>query len=100
MHAAATASSRVLTGKLTTVVSVFCPVSEQMSSLGVPLGGSEDWADRLFIEDKRGALLFSEEELDLAEEAQKRMEVRDHTEPDARARPIRTAAVAAHTALL
>jgi len=45
-----------------------------MSSLGVPLGGSEDWADRLYIEDKHGALLFSEEELDRAEAAQKRME--------------------------
>ena len=35
----------------------------------------QDWADRLYIENKRGELLFSEAELDVAEEAQHRMEV-------------------------
>ena len=38
-------------------------LSSQLSSLGLSLGGSEDWADRLYIEDKKGALLFSEEEV-------------------------------------
>ena len=50
-------------------------ISEQLSLWGLSLGGSEDWADRLYIEDKKGTLLFSEEELDEAEEAQKRMEL-------------------------
>ena len=54
---------------------LFRDVSELLSVLGLSLGGSEDWADRLYIEDKKGDLLFSEEELDLAEESQKRMEV-------------------------
>ena len=54
---------------------LFRDTSEQLSGWGLALGGSEDWADRLYIEDKKGNILFSEEELDLAEEAQKRMEL-------------------------
>ena len=54
---------------------LFRDTSEQLSAWGLSLGGSEDWADRLYIEDKKGNILFSEEELDLAEEAQKRMEL-------------------------
>lgn len=54
---------------------IFRDVSEKLSDLGLSLGGSEDWADRLYIEDRKGGLLFSDEELDTAEEAQKRMEV-------------------------
>jgi len=54
---------------------LFSETSEQLSQLGLALGGSEDWADRLYIADKHGALFFSEDELDLAEEAQKRMEL-------------------------
>ena len=54
---------------------LFRETSEQLTALGLALGGSEDWADRLYIEDKKGGLLFSEEELDIAEEAQKRMEL-------------------------
>jgi len=55
---------------------LFRETSERLSALGLSLGGSEDWADRLYIEvDKKGGLLFSEAELDAAEEAQKRMEL-------------------------
>ena len=54
---------------------LFRETSEMLSGFGLALGGSEDWADRLYIEDKKGGLLFSEEELDAAEEAQKRMEL-------------------------
>ena len=54
---------------------LFRETSEQLSSWGLSLGGSEDWADRLYIEDKKGGQLFSDEELDVAEEAQKRMEL-------------------------
>ena len=47
--------------------------------VGLSLGGSEDWADRLYIEEKKkgaeSTLLFSDEELDIAEAAQKRMEL-------------------------
>ena len=32
---------------------IFREVSEPLSSLGLSLGGSEDWADRLYIEDKK-----------------------------------------------
>ena len=56
-------------------------VSDALSTIGLPLGGSEDWADRLYIVTKGGALLFDDDELDMAEEAQKRMEV--HTRWDA-----------------
>lgn len=69
---------RVLTQSCQTSIelrNIFREVSEELCGLGLSLGGSEDWADRLYIEDKKGTLLFSEEELDLAEEAQKRMEV-------------------------
>ena len=55
---------------------LFREASDALSLLGLPLGGTEAWADRLYIEGKGGSLLFSEEELDLAEEAQARMEVR------------------------
>ena len=58
-----------------TLRELFRETSEQLSAWGLALGGSEDWADRLYIQDKKGTLLFSEEELDLAEEAQKRMEL-------------------------
>ena len=55
---------------------LFRETSERLCNWGIALGGSEDWADRLYIEvDKKGGLLFSEEELDVAEEAQKRMEL-------------------------
>jgi len=54
---------------------LFADISEALSQLGLALGGSEDWADRLYIEDKKGGVLFTEEELDVAEEAQKRMEL-------------------------
>lgn len=54
---------------------LFREASDQLAMLGLPLGGTEAWADRLYIEGKGGSLLFSEEELDLAEEAQGRMEV-------------------------
>ena len=54
---------------------LFRETSERLSAWGIALGGSEDWADRLYIEDKKGTKLFSEEELDVAEEAQKRMEL-------------------------
>jgi len=54
---------------------LFAEVSESLSQLGLSLGGSEDWADRLYIEDKKGGLLFSDDELDVAEQAQKRMEL-------------------------
>ena len=49
-------------------------MTEDLAQLGLSLGSSEAWADRLFIEDRRsgGGLLFSEEELDEAEEAQER----------------------------
>ena len=57
------------------VCELFRDVSEKLTSLGLTLGGSEDWADRLYIEDKKGALLFSDDELDVAEAAQKRMEL-------------------------
>ena len=50
-------------------------MSDALSTIGLPLGGSEDWADRLYIVTKGGALLFDDDELDMAEEAQKRMEV-------------------------
>ena len=56
-------------------------MSDALSTIGLPLGGSEDWADRLYIVTKGGALLFDDDELDMAEEAQKRMEVRDGTRP-------------------
>ena len=59
----------------------FREVSDALSTIGLPLGGSEDWADRLYIVTKGGALLFDDDELDMAEEAQKRMEVRDGTRP-------------------
>ena len=52
-------------------------MSDALSTIGLPLGGSEDWADRLYIVTKGGALLFDDDELDMAEEAQKRMEVHD-----------------------
>jgi hypothetical protein len=54
---------------------LFRDTSEQLSGWGLSLGGSEDWADRLYIEDRKGTLLFTEEELDVAEAAQKRMEL-------------------------
>lgn len=55
---------------------LFREASEQLTGLGLSPDGSERWADRLYIKvDKDGSLLFSEAELDLAEEAQKRMEV-------------------------
>ena len=98
---------------------LFRETSEQLTALGLALGGSEDWADRLYIEDKKGSTLvrtpelelgvdwpmcstaplrladgawrasltrpllapcpvcaqFNEEELDVAEKAQKRMEL-------------------------
>ena len=54
---------------------LFKEASDKLAGLGLPLGGSEEWADRLYIEGKDGSLLFAEDELDLAEEAQKRMEV-------------------------
>ena len=43
----------------------------RLSDLGLALGGSEAWADRLWIEDRKGALLFSEAELDTAEQARR-----------------------------
>ena len=50
------------------VRSLFSSVTERLSDLGLALGGSEAWADRLWIEDRKGALLFSEAELDTAEQ--------------------------------
>lgn len=49
---------------------LFRSVNEELSALGLSLGGSENWADRLYIEDKRGGCLFNDAELDLAELAQ------------------------------
>ena len=45
---------------------LFRDASDQLAMLGLPLGGTEEWADRLFIEGKGGTLLFSEAELDQA----------------------------------
>ena len=59
----------------TSLRELFRQVSEGLSAWGLSLGGSEDWADRLYIEDKKGGLLFSEDECDIAELAQKRMEL-------------------------
>eukprot|EP00967_Tisochrysis_lutea_P055463 scaffold69718_cov27-Tisochrysis_lutea.AAC.5 len=39
-------------------------------ALGLSLGASEAWADRLYIEDRNGILLFDEAELNRVEEAQ------------------------------
>ena len=70
-------------------------MSDALSTIGLPLGGSEDWADRLYIVTKGGALLFDDDELDMAEEAQKRMEVRDGTRHADTADSQRTAHAAA-----
>ena len=45
---------------------LFREASDQLALLGLPLGGTEEWADRLYIEGKGGTLLFSEAELDQA----------------------------------
>ena len=45
---------------------LFRDASDQLAMLGLPLGGTEEWADRLYIEGKGGTLLFSEAELDQA----------------------------------
>ncbi|EOD30354.1 hypothetical protein EMIHUDRAFT_233046 [Emiliania huxleyi CCMP1516] len=73
-------------GSSDALVALFRDVSGELAALGLALGASEAWADRLYIEDRRGALparasstapralLFSEEELDEAEAAQSRLE--------------------------
>jgi hypothetical protein len=41
-----------------------------LAAVGLSLGASEAWADRLYIPDRKGVLLFEEEELDAVEAAQ------------------------------
>ena len=51
---------------------LFREASDQLALLGLPLGGTEEWADRLYIEGKGGTLLFAEAELDQVQPCQTR----------------------------
>jgi len=69
--------TRVLTEQLESsdqLRTLYREASESLAALGLSLGASEAWADRLYIEDRNGILLFDEAELNRVEEAQARLE--------------------------